>query len=154
MKTLTEITGREKNKLAPTDIGMLVTDFLVEHFGKILDYNFTAKVEQEFDEIANGLVEWTAMIQEFYTPFHDRVEDTLENSERVTGERELGMHPENGRRIIARIGKFGPMVQLGDEQVDGEKAEFASLRKDQSINSISLGRSVRVVPVPKISWGI
>ncbi len=149
MKTLTEITGREKNKLAPTDIGMLVTDFLVEHFGKILDYNFTAKVEQEFDEIANGLVEWTAMIQEFYTPFHDRVEDTLENSERVTGERELGMHPENGRRIIARIGKFGPMVQLGDEQVDGEKAEFASLRKDQSINSISLEEALELFQFPK-----
>lgn len=149
MKTLTEITGREKNKLAPTDIGMLVTDFLVEHFGKILDYNFTAKVEQEFDEIANGLVEWTAMIREFYTPFHDRVEDTLENSERVTGERELGMHPENGRRIIARIGKFGPMVQLGDEQVDGEKAEFASLRKDQSINSITLDEALELFQFPK-----
>lgn len=149
MKTLTEVTGREKNKLAPTDIGMLVTDFLVEHFGKILDYNFTAKVEQEFDEIANGLVEWTAMIQEFYIPFHDRVEDTLENSERVTGERELGMHPENGRRIIARIGKFGPMVQLGDEQVDGEKAEFASLRKDQSINSISLEEALELFQFPK-----
>jgi len=148
-KTLTEITGREKNKLAPTDIGMLVTDFLVEHFGKILDYNFTAKVEQEFDEIANGLVEWTKMIQEFYTPFHDRVEDTLENSERVTGERELGMHPENGRRIIARIGKFGPMVQLGDEQVDGEKAEFASLRKDQSINTITLEEALELFQFPK-----
>ncbi|MFK7784380.1 MAG: type I DNA topoisomerase [Crocinitomicaceae bacterium] len=149
MKTLTEITGREKNKLAPTDIGILVTDFLVEHFGKILDYNFTAQVEQEFDEIANGLVEWTAMIKEFYTPFHDRVEDTLENSERVTGERELGMHPENGRRIIARIGKFGPMVQLGDEQVDGEKAEFASLRKDQSINSITLEEALELFQFPK-----
>ncbi|MCJ8288306.1 MAG: type I DNA topoisomerase [Crocinitomicaceae bacterium] len=149
MKTLTEVTGREKNKLAPTDIGILVTDFLVEHFSKILDYNFTAKVEQEFDEIANGLVEWTEMIQDFYTPFHDRVEDTLENSERVTGERELGMHPENGRRIIARLGKFGPMVQLGDEQVDGEKAEFASLRKDQSINSISLDEALELFQFPK-----
>lgn len=149
MKTLTEITGREKNKLAPTDIGILVTDFLVEHFERILDYNFTAKVEQEFDEIANGLVEWTAMIQDFYTPFHERVEDTLENSERVTGERELGMHPENGRRIIARIGRFGPMVQLGDEQADGEKAEFASLRKDQSINSISLEEALELFQFPK-----
>ncbi len=149
MKTLTEITGREKNKLAPTDIGILVTDFLVEHFGRILDYNFTAKVEQEFDEIANGLVEWTAMIQDFYTPFHLQVEDTLENSERVTGERELGIHPENGRRIIARIGRFGPMVQLGDEQMDGEKAEFASLRKDQSINSISLDEALELFQFPK-----
>lgn len=148
-KTLTELTGREKNKLAPTDIGMLVTDFLVEHFGRILDYNFTAKVEQEFDEIANGLVEWTAMIKEFYAPFHDRVEDTLENSDRVTGERELGMHPENGRRIIARIGKFGPMVQMGDEQVDGEKPEFASLRKDQSINSVTLEEALELFQFPK-----
>lgn len=148
-QTLTEITGREKNKLAPTDIGILVTDFLVENFGKILDYNFTAKVEQEFDEIANGLVEWTAMIQEFYTPFHERVEDTMENSDRVTGERELGMHPENGRRIIARIGKFGPMVQLGDEQIDGEKAEFASLRNDQSINSITLAEALELFQFPK-----
>ncbi len=148
-KTLTEVTGREKNKLAPTDIGILVTDFLVEHFDRIMDYNFTAKVEQEFDEIANGLVQWTEMIKEFYAPFHVSVEDTLENSERVTGERELGIHPENGRRIIARIGRFGAMVQIGDEQVDGKKAEFASLRKDQSINSITLEQALELFKFPK-----
>ena len=89
------------------------------------------------------------MIQDFYAPFHDRVEDTLENSDRVTGERELGVHPENGRRIIARIGKFGPMVQMGDEQIDGEKAEFASLRKDQSITSISLAEALELFQFPK-----
>jgi len=110
----TEITGKERNKLSPTDIGVVVTDFLTENFGKILDYNFTAKVEAEFDEIARGLVEWTKMIHDFYQPFHANVEDTLENSERASGERELGSHPKSGRKIIARIGRFGPMVQVGD----------------------------------------
>ncbi|MFT5858427.1 MAG: DNA topoisomerase-1 [Flavobacteriaceae bacterium] len=146
---LSEITGKEKNKLFPTDIGILVTDFLVEHFGKIMEYSFTAKVEQEFDEIAKGLVGWTKMLHDFYTPFHLNVEDTLENSERVTGERELGMHPESGRRIIARIGKFGPMVQIGDEQADGEKAIFASLRKEQSINSVTLEEALELFKFPK-----
>jgi DNA topoisomerase I len=146
---LSEVTGREKNKLAPTDIGIVVTDFLTEHFGRIMDYNFTAKVEAEFDEIANGLVEWTNMIQEFYTPFHKNVEDTLENSERATGEREIGHHPDNGRRIIARIGRFGPMVQIGDEQVDGEKPQFASLRAEQSINSITLEEALELFKFPK-----
>ena len=102
----TEITGKERNKLSPTDIGVVVTDFLTENFGKILDYNFTAKVEAEFDEIARGLVEWTKMIHDFYQPFHANVEDTLENSERASGERELGSHPKSGRKIIARIGRF------------------------------------------------
>ncbi|MCH2224533.1 MAG: type I DNA topoisomerase [Crocinitomicaceae bacterium] len=146
---LSEITGREKNKLAPTDIGIVVTDFLSEHFERIMDYGFTAKVEQEFDEIAQGLVEWTKMIKSFYTPFHDNVEDTLENSERATGEREIGIHPESGRKIIARIGKFGPMVQEGDEQVDGEKPAFASLRRDQSINSITLEEALELFKFPK-----
>ena len=146
---LTEVTGREKNKLAPTDIGIVVTDFLTEHFGRIMEYNFTAKVEAQFDEIANGLVEWTSMIRDFYTPFHKNVEDTLENSERATGEREIGHHPESGRRIIARIGRFGPMVQVGDEQVDGEKPQFASLRKDQSINLITLEEALELFKFPK-----
>ena len=148
-KSLTEITGREKNKLAPTDIGIVVTDFLVEHFGRIMDYGFTAKVEEEFDEIAQGLVQWTNMIKEFYTPFHLNVEDTLENSERATGERELGVHPTSGRKIIARIGRFGPMVQIGDEQVDGEKPEFASLHNDQSINTITLKEALQLFEFPK-----
>ncbi|MDG1148177.1 MAG: type I DNA topoisomerase [Crocinitomicaceae bacterium] len=146
---LSEVTGREKNKLAPTDIGIVVTDFLTQHFGRIMEYNFTAKVEAEFDEIASGLVEWTKMIKEFYTPFHKNVEDTLENSERATGEREIGHHPDSGRRIIARIGRFGPMVQVGDEQVDGEKPQFASLRSDQSINSITLEEALELFKFPK-----
>ncbi len=144
-----ETTGKEKNKLSPTDIGIVVTDFLTEHFSKILDYNFTAKVEQEFDEIAQGLKEWTSMIHDFYTPFHKTVEDTLENSERASGERELGMHPDSGKRVIARIGRFGPMVQIGDEQVDGDKPQFASLRTGQSIGSISLDEALELFQFPK-----
>ncbi|MFT5582412.1 MAG: DNA topoisomerase-1, partial [Psychromonas sp.] len=148
-ETKSEITGRDKNKLSPTDIGIVVTDFLTEHFGRILDYNFTAKVEEEFDEIAKGMKEWTQMIHEFYTPFHKSVEDTLENSERATGERELGIHPKSGRKIIARIGRFGPMVQVGDEQVDGEKPQFASLQKDQSIGSITLEEALELFKLPR-----
>lgn len=149
-ETLTEITGREKNKLAPTDIGIVVTDFLSEHFGRIMDYNFTAQVEKEFDEIANGYMEWTKMIESFYGPFHNSVEDTLENSERATGERELGVHPQNGRRIIARIGRFGPMVQIGDEKEDGEKPQFASLRANQSINTITLEEALELFKLPRV----
>ncbi len=149
VEELTEITGRDKNKLSPTDIGIVVTDFLTEHFGKILDYNFTAKVEEEFDEIAQGLKEWTSMIHDFYKPFHETVEDTLENSERASGERLLGEHPESGRKVIARIGRFGPMVQIGNEQEDGEKAQFASLRTGQSINTISFEDALELFKFPK-----
>jgi len=145
----TEITGKEKNKLSPTDIGTVVTDFLQEHFARIMDYHFTAKVEAEFDEIANGLTEWTKMIHDFYKPFHANVEDTLENSERATGERELGVHPQSGKKIIARIGRFGPMIQVGDEQIDGEKPQFASLRGEQSINSITLNEALELFQFPK-----
>lgn len=145
----TEVTGKEKNKLSPSDIGIVVTDFLNEHFSKIMDYNFTAKVEQEFDEIANGLKEWTSMIHDFYTPFHQTVEDTLENSERASGERELGEHPVSGKKIIARIGRFGPMVQIGDEQEDGEKPQFASLQKDQSIGTITLDEALDLFKLPR-----
>ncbi|MES2800784.1 MAG: type I DNA topoisomerase [Bacteroidota bacterium] len=149
VETKSELTGKENNKLSPTDIGVLVTDFLSEHFATIMDYHFTAKVEAEFDEIAKGLMEWTEMIKEFYSPFHRDVEKTIETSERVTGERELGVHPENGRRIIVRMGKFGAMVQIGDEQVDGEKPQFASLRTNQSINSISLDQALELFQFPK-----
>jgi DNA topoisomerase-1 len=114
-----------------------------------MDYNFTAQVEKEFDEIAKGMMQWTSMLKEFYTPFHNSVEDTLENSERATGEREIGIHPESKRRIIARIGKFGPMIQVGDEQVDGEKPQFASLRVGQSINSITLDEALELFQFPK-----
>lgn len=145
----TEITGKEKNKLSPTDIGIVVTDFLVEHFDRIMDYHFTAKVEAQFDEIAKGMIEWTKMIHDFYSPFHLNVEDTLENSERATGERELGIHPISGKKIIVRIGRFGPMVQVGDEKEDGEKPQFASLRGEQSINSISLEEALELFKLPR-----
>lgn len=147
---LKEVTGKERNKLAPTDIGVVVTEFLSEHFDRIMDYGFTAQVEKEFDEIARGMMEWTKMIKEFYAPFHDNVEDTLENTERATGERELGMHPVSGRRVIARIGRFGPMIQIGDEQVDGQKPEFASLHKNQSINSITLDEALELFKLPRV----
>jgi DNA topoisomerase-1 len=145
-----ETTGKEKNKLSPTDIGIVVTDFLTQHFERIMDYHFTAKVEEEFDEIAKGMIAWTKMIHEFYSPFHKDVEETLEHSDRATGERELGLHPSSGRKVIARIGRFGPMIQVGDEQEDGQKAQFASLQKDQSINSITLEEALKLFELPKI----
>lgn len=145
----TEITGKEKNKLSPTDIGIVVTDFLVDHFERIMDYHFTAKVEEQFDEIAQGMIEWTKMIHDFYTPFHLNVEDTLEHSERATGERELGIHPISGKKIIVRIGRFGPMVQVGDEKEDGEKPQFASLRGEQSINTITLEDALELFKLPR-----
>lgn len=145
-----ETTGKEKNKLSPTDIGVLVTEFLTEHFELIMDYNFTAKVEHEFDEIAHGLIQWTKMIHDFYQPFHKNVENTLEHSERVTGERELGVHPANGRKVIARFGRFGAMVQIGDEQADGEKPLFASLQSDQSISTITLDEALQLFKLPRI----
>lgn len=147
---LSEVTGKDANKLVPTDIGLIVTDFLIEHFGKILDYHFTAKVEQEFDEIAQGLVEWTKMIDDFYKPFHVHVENTLEHSERATGERELGVDPVSSRRVIARYGRFGPIVQIGDEREDGEKPRFASLRPNQSITTITLEDALDLFKLPKI----
>ncbi len=145
-----EITGKETNKLFPTDIGIVVTDFLEQHFNSIMDYSFTAKVEEEFDDIAKGLVEWTEMIRNFYNPFHENVDETLENSERATGERFLGVHPETGRKIIARIGRFGPMIQIGDEKEDGQKPLFASLRKDQSIGTLTLENALDQFKLPRI----
>jgi DNA topoisomerase-1 len=148
-ETRQETTGKEKNKLSPTDIGIVVTDFLNEHFDRIMDYQFTAKVEHEFDEIAKGLIRWTEMIHQFYDPFHKNVENTLEHSERATGERELGIHPTSGKKVIARIGRFGPMIQIGDEQVDGEKPQFASLQKDQSIGRITLEQALDLFKLPR-----
>lgn len=132
-----ETTGKERNRLSPTDIGVVVTRFLTENFEKVLDYNFTAKVEAEFDEIASGSIKWTEMLKEFYTPFHSTVENTLEHSSRASGERELGIHP-NGRKVITRMGKFGAVAQIGSEEADGEKPVFASLLKSQSIHTITL----------------
>jgi DNA topoisomerase I len=145
-----ETTGKDRNKLFPTDIGIVVTDYLQAHFDQIMDYQFTAKVEAEFDEIAHGRLEWTQMMESFYKPFHAVVEDTLEHSERATGERELGVHPESGRKVIVRIGRFGPMVQVGDEKADGEKALFASLQGNQSIGNISLEDALKLFQLPRV----
>ena len=143
-----EITGRDRNKLSPTDIGVVVNDFLVEHFGRILDYNFTAKVEEQFDEIAQGMQEWTKMISDFYTPFHENVEDTLENSERASGERYLGEHPKTGEKVIVRIGRYGPMAQIGDSEAE-EKPRFASLRPNQSLESITFEEVMDLFKLPR-----
>lgn len=145
---LTERTGVEKNKLFPTDIGIVVNDFLVEHFDKILDYNFTATVEKEFDDIAEGQLEWNKMIEQFYGPFHEKVEVTLETSERAKGERELGTDPETGKPVIVRIGRFGPMVQIGSVD-DEEKPKFASLLKDQSITTITFEEAMELFKLPR-----
>ncbi|MFM8595511.1 MAG: type I DNA topoisomerase [Flavobacteriales bacterium] len=145
-----ETTGKERNKLSPTDIGIVVTDFLVAHFEQILDYQFTAKVEAEFDEIAQGNLNWTDMLQSFYGPFHHHVEETLEHSERATGERELGIDPKTQRKVIARIGRFGPMIQIGDEKADGLKPQFASLQGNQSINNITLDEALKLFDLPRI----
>lgn len=143
----TENTGAEKNKLFPSDIGMVVTDFLQQHFPKIMDYHFTASVEEEFDEIAEGKVNWKKMLESFYRPFHSDVEKTEESSERASGERELGVDPVTGKRVFVRIGRFGPLVQIGDSE-DPEK-KFASLRKDMRLESITFEDAMELFKLPK-----
>jgi DNA topoisomerase-1 len=120
---------------------MVVNDFLIKHFENILDYNFTADVEEKFDDIAEGKLDWTKMIDRFYHPFHEKVTVTLEESERGSGERILGEDPESGKVVLARIGKYGPIVQLGDAQ-NGDQPVFASLNKDQLIETITLEEAV------------
>ena len=144
----TEMTGVERSKMFPTDIGVLVNDFLVEHFKGIVDFNFTAKVEREFDEIAHGKKEWTDMLENFYRPFHDEVEDTLENAERASHERELGVDPVSGKPVSVRVGRFGPLVQIG-AQDDEEKPRFASLRKGQMIETITFEEAMELFKLPK-----
>ena len=146
-KLLKENTGSDKGKLVPTDIGTIVTDFLVKNFGNILDYNFTAKVEQDFDEIAEGNVDWTKMMQEFYDKFHPTVKEVEANAERESGERILGIHPENGKPVSVRLGKFGPMAQIG--ATDDEDKKFASLMADQNIGNITLENVLKLFLLPK-----
>ena len=147
-ETKTENTGAEKAKLFPTDIGAIVNDFLVEHFKGIVDFHFTAKVEKEFDEIAQGLKDWTKMLEGFYGPFHSEVENTLQNAERANGGRELGIDPVSGKKISVRIGRFGPFVQIGDAE-DEEKPRYASLRSGQMLESISLEEALDLFKLPK-----
>lgn len=146
--TRTEITGAEKGKMFPTDIGVVVNDFLVEHFNGIVDFHFTANVEKEFDDIAHGLTEWTKMLHDFYGPFHSEVEDTLENADRANNERELGIDPVSGKPVSVRIGKFGPLVQIGSAD-DEEKPRFASLRKGQMIETITFEDAMELFKLPK-----
>jgi DNA topoisomerase-1 len=133
--------------LVPTDIGTIVTDFLVKNFGNILDYNFTAKVEQDFDEIAEGNIEWTKMMQEFYDKFHPTVKDVEANADRESGERILGIDPESGKPVSVRLGKFGPMAQIGDAEDEDKK--FASLRQEQNIGTITLEEALNLFLLPK-----
>jgi DNA topoisomerase I len=149
----TEITGAEKNKMFPTDIGMLVNDFLVNNFKDILDYNFTAFVEKEFDDIANGELKWNKMIKEFYGPFHKTVEVTTEESERVTGERILGKDPATGLTLLVRVGRYGPMAQIGStEEIEAgkiEKSKFAKLRNNQRIDTITFEEALELFKLPR-----
>lgn len=147
-KKLTEKVGSDKGKLVPTDIGMIVTDFLVNHFQSILDYNFTAKVEDQFDDIAEGKEDWKAMMKSFYEKFHPVVEDVQENADRESGERILGEDPKTGKQVSVRLGKFGPMVQIGTVD-DEEKPTFASLGPDQQLNTITFEEAMDLFKLPK-----
>ncbi|MFH1320965.1 MAG: type I DNA topoisomerase [Bacteroidota bacterium] len=144
----TEIAGAEKSKLFPSDIGMVVNDFLIDHFNNIMDYNFTANVEKEFDEIARGKKVWNEMIKQFYNPFHASVKNSLEISEKATGERLLGVDTVSGRKVFVKIGRYGPMVQIGQSNEE-EKPKFASLMKDQSITNISLDEALDLFKLPR-----
>ena len=146
-KTLKEVVGSDKGKLVPTDIGIIVNDFLVEHFENILDYNFTAKVEEDFDEIAEGKQEWTKMMKDFYKDFHPQVANVEENAERESGERILGEDPESGRTVLVRLGKFGPMAQIGAP--DDEEKKFASLRPDQQLHLVTFEEVMDLFKLPK-----
>ncbi len=149
-KTITENTGAEKNKLFPNDIGMIVNDFLVQYFPNVTNYSFTASVEKEFDEIAQGKKKWDNMLDTFYKTFHQKVESTeaIDRSEVNTG-RELGIDPKTGLKVIVRLGRFGPLAQLGEQTEDGEKPKFASLRKGQLIETVTLEEALELFKLPR-----
>jgi DNA topoisomerase-1 len=143
-----ENTGAEKSKLFPTDLGLVVTDFLKQYFDDIMDYHFTARIEEEFDEVAQGKMVWSKMIDDFYNPFKRDVENTIENAERIKGERELGIDAQSGKKVIARMGRYGPMVQIGDVS-DEEKPRFAKLKNTQSIETISYDEAMELFRLPR-----
>jgi DNA topoisomerase-1 len=170
--TESENTGAEKSKMFPTDLGMVVTDFLNDNFKQVMDYSFTAQIEQEFDEIANGKIVWSKMIDDFYHPFHETVEHTIEHAERAKGERELGVDSVSGKPVFARLGRFGPMVQIGatpepkegekpksrskkkvvevlTPEEEAEKPKFAKLRANQSIETITLEEAMELFKLPR-----
>lgn len=144
-----EGTGAEKSKLFPTDIGMVVNDFLLKEFPQIMDFNFTAKVEEEFDDIADGKIEWTKMLSDFYKPFHKNVENTSEHSERASGERLLGLDTASGKNLYVRIGRYGPMAQLGEGNDENNKPKFASLRTDQRLETITFEEAQDLFKLPR-----
>ncbi|MCZ2460416.1 MAG: type I DNA topoisomerase [Chitinophagales bacterium] len=143
-----ENTGAEKSKLFPTDLGLVVTDFLSKHFDDIMDYGFTAKVEEEFDDVAEGKIKWQQMIDDFYKPFKKDVDKTIETAERISGERDLGVDKATGKKVIARMGRFGPMVQLGDSDNENEKPRYAGLRRGQSIETITFDEAMELFKLP------
>lgn len=144
----TENHGAEKGKMFPTDIGIIVNDFLMDNFPSIMDFHFTAEVEEKFDEIANGMVEWVSMIDGFYKPFHETVDKTAETSQKVTGQRLLGVDPKSGKNVYSRIGRYGPMIQIGEAE-DEEKPQFASLKKDQRIDTVTLEEALELFKLPR-----
>jgi DNA topoisomerase I len=144
----TEVAGKEKSKLFPQDIGMIVNDFLIENFSEIVDYHFTAEIEEQFDEIALGNIKWTSMIEKFYSPFHKTVTSTLEKKERKTGVRLLGNHPETGEPVTVRMGRFGPVAQIGNS-ANEEKPKFASLSKSQLLETITLEEALNLFRLPR-----
>jgi len=150
--TKTELAGKEKSKLFPQDIGMIVNDFLVENFSVIVDYHFTAEVEEQFDEIALGNIKWTGMLHDFYVPFHKTVENTLEKKDRKTGVRVLGDHPDTGEPVTVRMGRYGPIAQIGNTE-NGNKPRFASLGKNQLLETITMEEALNLFRLPR-SLGI
>ena len=144
----TEKIGYEKGKLSPTDIGVIVNDFLVQNFNNIMDYDFTAKVEKKFDDIALGKIKWTNMIKSFYAPFHQEVTFTMEHSEKARGERFLGIDPKSGKKVFVKLGKYGPIVQIGESNSEDE-LKFASLLPGQSIESITFEQALDLFKLPR-----
>jgi DNA topoisomerase-1 len=147
-RTETEITGREKAKLFPTDMGILVNQFLTEHFRNVMDYGFTARIEKQFDEIAEGGLSWPDMIGSFYKPFHENIEQVEQTAERVTGQRLLGTHPKSGKPVYARMGRYGPMVQEGEVE-DEEKPRFAKIVGDATLGTITLEQALDLLVLPR-----
>lgn len=145
----TEIAGTEKNKLFPTDIGMIVNDFLLQNFDQIMSYNFTADVEKQFDDIAEGNLQWQKVMTDFYTPFHNKVEDTMEHSVKNTGERILGTDPKTGKQVSVRVGRFGPMAQIGNADDENDKRRYASLRHGQHVETITLEEALQLFELPR-----
>ncbi len=150
--TSSEVTGAVKNRLFPTDMGMVVTDFLDKHFDEVMDYSFTADIEEQFDDIAKGKVRWQEMLKGFYFPFNKQVKNTIENADRASGERILGKHPESGRTVLVRISRYGsPIVQIGsrEELAEDEKPQYSNLKPEQSIETITLDEALTLFQLPR-----